>query len=57
MRKLALNKQETLELLRNGVILIERNGFEILVEIKDDDYIIMVVNPYDKVLLAKEFRK
>ena len=59
MKKLVLNEQETFELLRDGVLLTERNGFEVLIELNmiDDDYNIYIINPYDKVVLHKEKQK
>ena len=59
MRKLVLNKSETKQLLRDGVLLIKRNGFEVLIglNIEDDDYKIKIINPYDEVVLQKELWK
>lgn len=55
MKKLVLNEKESLELQRDGAVHIERNGFEILVEKEDyyfnSDYIITIINPYDKVVV------
>jgi len=53
MKKLVLNKKETIELLKYGYIEIIRNGFEIIIglNIEDDDYKIKIINPYDEVEL------
>lgn len=58
MKKLVLNKSESLELQRDGAVHIVRNGFfEILVELEKDfidgDYRITIVNPYGEVVVNK----
>lgn len=60
MRKLLLNDDESKELLEFGVIHIDRNGLEIIVKVNESlknlgktEYDIMVVNPFNKVILKE----
>lgn len=57
MRKLVLTKEESKELKETGSVEITRNGFDMLVE-KDENvecgYQVWIINPYEKVILAKE---
>lgn len=56
MKKLVLTTGETRELNQYGAVEITRNGFDILVEkekMEDDEYIITIINPYEKVVLKK----
>ena len=57
MKTLILNEWESIQLRKHGAVEITRNGFDILIEKDEDfkggDYIITVVNPYDKVLVKE----
>ena len=58
MKKLVLNEVESKELLENGSIEIERNGFPITVELVESSsilshYRIAVVNPFEKIVIKK----
>lgn len=60
MKKLVLNKLESLELKRNGAVFIVRNGFDILVRIDkytgytEHNYIIKIFNPYEEVVITND---
>ena len=60
MKKLILDKYETEQLNKYGAVEITRNGFDILVEkckewdMNEMGYEITIVNPYDKIITAKE---
>ena len=61
MKKLVLDRWETNELRKNGVVEIIRSGFNILVENEKDwidgEYRITIINPYDKVVLYERKEK
>lgn len=61
MKDLVLNEMETKELEKEGVVEIERNGFDIVVEKaaewEDEPYIITIINPFENVKLTKETKK
>ena len=60
MKSLKLNEKETKTLLEYNNIVIERNGFEIIIEKNpnaENGYEIYVMNPYYKVELSKKFFK
>ena len=69
MKKLVLTLEETRELKEHGTVEIERNGFEMLVEVNDyfDEnkeencinkrYNVMIFDCFDKVVLKKEVKK
>lgn len=61
MKELKLNEQETKELEQNGVVEIERNGFEIVVEKacewESEPYRITIINPFESVKLTKQTSK
>lgn len=57
MKKLVLTLEETRELKENGSVEIVRNGFDMLVEVSEYEecgYWVTILNPYNKVVLAKE---
>lgn len=56
MKKLKLTLEETRELKESGSVEIVRNGFYMLVEWSNEmeDYWVTIINPYEKVCLAKE---
>jgi hypothetical protein len=55
MKTLKLNLEETKELKEYGHVEIVRKGFDIVVEIDDDDdYQITIINPYKKITFEKE---
>lgn len=56
MKKLVLNESESKELLENGSIEIERNGFPIIVELEESSailshYKITVINPFERIVI------
>ena len=62
MKKLVLNQNESSQLLDNGIVTVERCGFEIVLELignpsEDFDYTITIVNPYDKIVIKQELIK
>lgn len=58
MKTLKLDYWETQELKRDGAVEIRRNGYDILVEVDkyndDNDYIIVIINPYSSVKLTEK---
>lgn len=60
MKSIKLNEQETKTLLECNIVVIERNGFEIVIEKNpnaENGFEIYVMNPYNKVELSKKFFK
>lgn len=59
MKKLVLTLEETRELKETGSVEIVRNGYCMIVEWSNDmeDYWVTIINPYEKVCLAKEPKK
>lgn len=65
MKKLVLNEEESKELLRDGAVEIERNGFPMLIEInpyfnedKEEDYMnkrynVTIIDCFEKVVVKK----
>lgn len=57
MKTLKLTLEESRELKETGSVEIVRNGFDMLVEVSEDTecgYWVTIINPYEKVILAKE---
>lgn len=58
MKSLKLNEQETKTLLECNIVVIRRNGFEIVIEKSpnaENGFEIYVMSPYNKVELSKKF--
>lgn len=57
MKTLKLTVEETRELKESGSVEIVRNGLDMIVEVSEYEecgYWVTIINPYNKVILAKE---
>lgn len=60
MKSIKLNEKETQTLIECNIVVIKRNGFEIVIEknpSSENGFEIYVMNPYDKVKMSKKFFK
>ena len=58
MKSIKLNEEETKTLLECNIVVIKRNGFEIVIEKNpnaENGFEIYVMSPYNKVELSKKF--